>query len=60
MRTSAGEHGMAQRNGTGMFPREVVQKPPHQRWQWLLPNAFPLLPLEGAGWLNDMPLRENW
>ena len=30
------EHGMAQRNGTGMFPREVVQKPPHQRWQRLL------------------------
>ena len=24
-------HGMAQRNGTGMFPREVVQRPPHQR-----------------------------
>ena len=22
------EHGMAQRNGTGMFPQEVVQKPP--------------------------------
>jgi hypothetical protein len=43
-----------------MFPREVVQKPPHQRWQWLLPNAFPLLPLEEEGWLNDMPLRENW
>jgi hypothetical protein len=21
------EHGVAQRNGTGMFPREVVQKP---------------------------------
>ena len=21
------EHGMAQRNGTGMFPREVAQKP---------------------------------
>jgi len=24
----ASGHGMAQRNGTGMFPREVVQKPP--------------------------------
>jgi len=23
----ASGHGMAQRNGTGMFPREVVQKP---------------------------------
>jgi hypothetical protein len=22
------EHGTAQRNGTGMFPREVVQKAP--------------------------------
>jgi len=30
-----------------MFPREVV------------PNAFPLLPLEEEGRLNDMPLREN-
>jgi hypothetical protein len=37
---------MAQRNGTGMFAREVM-------------NRFPLLPLEEAGWLNDMPLREN-
>jgi hypothetical protein len=69
MRTSAGEHGLAQRNGTGMFPREVVQKPPHQRWQRLLPSKrsfgffamdrFPLLPLE-EGRLNDMPLRENF
>ena len=47
MRTSAGEHGMAQRNGTGMFPREVM-------------NRFPLLPLEEEGRLNDMPLRENF
>ena len=38
---------MAQRNGTGMFPREVV-------------NRFPLLPLEEEGRLNDMPLRENF
>jgi uncharacterized protein YbgA (DUF1722 family) len=36
-----------QRNGTGMFPREVM-------------NRFPLLPLEEEGRLNDMPLRENF
>jgi uncharacterized protein YbgA (DUF1722 family) len=41
------EHGMAQRNGTGMFLREVM-------------NRFPLLPLEEEGCLNDMPLRENF
>ena len=41
------EHGMAQRNGTGIFPRELM-------------NRFPLLPLEGEGRLNDMPLRENF
>jgi uncharacterized protein YbgA (DUF1722 family)/uncharacterized protein YbbK (DUF523 family) len=41
------EHGMAQRNGTGMFPRAVR-------------NRFPLLPLEEEGRLNDMPLRENF
>jgi uncharacterized protein YbgA (DUF1722 family)/uncharacterized protein YbbK (DUF523 family) len=41
------EHGMAQRNGTGMFPRAVM-------------NRFPLLPLEEEGRLNDMPLRENF
>ena len=41
------EDGMAQRNGTGMFPREVM-------------NRFPLLPLEEEGLLNDMPLRENF
>ena len=41
------EHGMAQRNGTGMFPREVM-------------NRFPLLPLEEEGRLNDMLLRENF
>jgi uncharacterized protein YbgA (DUF1722 family)/uncharacterized protein YbbK (DUF523 family) len=41
------EHGMAQRNGTGMFPREVMRR-------------FPLLPLEEDGRLNDMPLRENF
>jgi hypothetical protein len=38
---------MAQRNGTDMFPREVI-------------NRFPLLPLEEEGRLNDMPLRENF
>jgi hypothetical protein len=41
------QHGMAQRNGTGMFPREVM-------------NRFPLLPLEEEGRLNDMPLCENF
>ena len=41
------EHGMAQRTGTGMFPRAVM-------------NRFPLLPLEEEGRLNDMPLRENF
>jgi uncharacterized protein YbgA (DUF1722 family) len=41
------EHGMAQRNGTGMFPREVMHR-------------FPLLPLEEEDRLNDMPLRENF
>ncbi len=40
-------HGMAQRNGTGMSPREVM-------------NRFPLLPLEEEGRLNDLPLRENF
>ncbi|MFC2015411.1 hypothetical protein ACFLUM_00570 [Chloroflexota bacterium] len=38
---------MAQRNGTGMFPREGMHR-------------FPLLPLEEEGRLNDMPLRENF
>ena len=38
---------MAQRNGTGMFPREVMSR-------------FPLLPLQEEGRLNDMPLRENF
>ena len=38
---------MAQRNGTGMFPRQVM-------------NRFPLLPLEEEGRLNDMGLRENF
>ena len=41
------EHGIAQRNGTSMFPREVM-------------NRFPLLPLEEECRLNDMPLRENF
>jgi uncharacterized protein YbgA (DUF1722 family)/uncharacterized protein YbbK (DUF523 family) len=41
------EHGMAQRNGMGIFPRE-------------LRNRFPLLPIEEEGRLNDMPLRENF
>jgi hypothetical protein len=38
---------MAERNGTGLFPRVVM-------------NRFPLLPLEEEGRLNDMPLRENF
>jgi uncharacterized protein YbgA (DUF1722 family) len=38
---------MAQRNGTGMFPREVMKR-------------FPLLPLEEEGRLNDLPLCENF
>jgi uncharacterized protein YbgA (DUF1722 family)/uncharacterized protein YbbK (DUF523 family) len=42
-----GEKGMAQRNGTGMFPRALMER-------------FPLLPLEEEGRLNDMPLRENF
>ena len=41
------EKGMAERNGTGMFPREVMRR-------------FPLMPLEEEGRLNDMPLRENF
>jgi uncharacterized protein YbgA (DUF1722 family)/uncharacterized protein YbbK (DUF523 family) len=41
------EHGMAQRNGTGIFPRALM-------------NRFPLLPVEEEGRLNDMPLRENF
>ena len=41
------EHGMAQRNGTSMFPCEVME-------------CFPLLPLEEEGRLNDLPLRENF
>jgi hypothetical protein len=60
---------MAQRNGTGMFPREVVQKPLPPLVGRLLPSKrasgpfamdrFPLLPLE-EGRLNDLPLRENF
>jgi len=38
---------MTQRDGTGMFPREVM-------------NRLPLLPLEEEGRLNDMVLRENY
>jgi hypothetical protein len=37
----------AQRNGTGTFSREVM-------------NRFPVLPLEEEGRLDDMPLRENF
>ena len=40
---------MAKRDGTGMFPREVMSR-------------FPLLPLPAGeeGRLSDMPLRENF
>jgi hypothetical protein len=38
---------MAQRNGTGMFPCEIM-------------NHFPLLSLEEEGRLNDMLLRESF
>jgi hypothetical protein len=41
----ASAHGMAQRDGTGMFPRKIM-------------NCLPLLPLEEEGRLNDTPLRE--
>ena len=41
------EHGIPQRNGTGLFPREVMKR-------------FPLLPLEEEGRLHDMHLRENF
>ena len=50
------ENGMAQRNGTGMFPREVVPKQARGFGQ----THFPLLPIEEEGRLNDMPLRENF
>lgn len=47
--TGVGEHGMAQRTGTGtgMVPRALMQR-------------LPLLPLEEGGRLNDLPLRENF
>jgi uncharacterized protein YbgA (DUF1722 family)/uncharacterized protein YbbK (DUF523 family) len=41
------EHGMPQRIGTGIFPREVMKR-------------FPQLPLEEEGRLHDMKLRENF
>jgi uncharacterized protein YbgA (DUF1722 family)/uncharacterized protein YbbK (DUF523 family) len=41
------EEGMPSRIGTGIFPREVI-------------NRFPLLPLEEEGRLHDMHLRENF
>ncbi len=41
------QQGMPQRNGTGIFPREVL-------------NRFPLLPVEEEGRLHDLPLRENF
>jgi hypothetical protein len=36
------EYGMAQRNGTGMFPREVVQKPPGRFCQGARAQRAPL------------------
>jgi len=41
------EHGMPQRNGTGIFSREMQRR-------------FPLLPFEEEGRLNDAVLRENF
>ena len=41
------EHGMPQRVGTGIFPREKVRR-------------FPLLPVEEEGQLHDAKLRENF
>ena len=41
------EQGMPSNIGTGIFPREVMQR-------------FPLLPLEEEGHLQDMHLRENF
>jgi uncharacterized protein YbgA (DUF1722 family)/uncharacterized protein YbbK (DUF523 family) len=41
------KHGMPQRTGTGLFPREVQRR-------------LPLLPLEEDGRLNDARLRENF
>lgn len=35
-------HGVAQRNGTGLSPRQVMQKPPHRRRQQPLPRRTPL------------------
>jgi uncharacterized protein YbgA (DUF1722 family)/uncharacterized protein YbbK (DUF523 family) len=41
------EHGMPQRVGTGLFPREMQRR-------------FPLLPMEEDGRLHDPRLRENF
>jgi uncharacterized protein YbgA (DUF1722 family)/uncharacterized protein YbbK (DUF523 family) len=41
------ENGIPTRDGTGMFPREMISR-------------FPLLPMEEEGRLNDMGLRENF
>lgn len=41
------QHGMAERNGVGLFARMLTER-------------FPLLPVEEEGRLNDMPLRENF
>lgn len=41
------QHGMPQPNGTGIFPRAVMER-------------FPLLPVEEEGRLHDLPLRENF
>lgn len=38
---------MAERTGTGMFPRALMQH-------------LPLLPMEEEGRLSDLPLRENF
>jgi uncharacterized protein YbgA (DUF1722 family) len=41
------KHGMAQKNGTGMFPREVMHR-------------FPLLPLEEEGRLVADAGKRDW
>jgi uncharacterized protein YbgA (DUF1722 family)/uncharacterized protein YbbK (DUF523 family) len=41
------DKGMAERSGTGLFAREIM-------------NAHPLLPVEEEGRLNDADLRENF
>jgi hypothetical protein len=51
---------MAQRNGTGMFPRaRSCRSRSTKGGSGFCQTLSPLLPLE-EGRLNDMPLRENF